>query len=118
MIKIKKLRSSFKYAFQGLRITWREEQSFRIQVTVAAFVVLLMFCLSLHYIERAILLLAIGFVLGLELLNSQLERVLDFLQPNHDSRVKAVKDLAAAAVLIASIAAILVGLFIFIPHLV
>lgn len=117
MISFRKLKTSFRNAWQGLEVAFREEQSFRLQLVVAGLVIILMFAFPLHYIERAILILVISSVLGLELLNSQLERVLDLLQPNHDPKIKAIKDLSAAAVLIATLGAVLVGLFIFIPFL-
>jgi len=118
MINPKKLRKSFKYAFQGLKVAFKEEQSFRVQIAVAIIVVFFMFVLPMHSIARAVLILAIAFVLGLELLNSQIERVLDVIQPNHNPKVKAIKDLSAAAVLIAVVGAVLVGFFLFFSCLV
>ncbi|NQU82882.1 MAG: diacylglycerol kinase family protein [Parcubacteria group bacterium] len=116
VIKIQKTIDSFHHAFDGLKIAFHEEQSFRIQLFVAAIVVILMYAFPVHSIEKAILFLAIGFVLGLELLNSQLEGMLDMWQPSHDPRIKKIKDLSSSAVLIASIASTLVGLYIFIPY--
>lgn len=116
VIKIKKTVKSFKYAFSGLKVAFHEEQSFRIQLAAAAVVVILMYALGLHSIEKAILFLAIGFVLGSELLNSQLEGMLDMWQPSHDPRIRKIKDLSSSAVLVASIAAFLVGLYIFLPY--
>lgn len=118
MIKIKKLRKSFKYAFQGLKLAFKEEQTFRIHIAVAIVVVFFMFILPVHSIGRAVLVLTIVLALGLELLNSQIERVLDIVQPNHSPKVKAIKDLSAAAVLIADIGAVLVGFFIFFSSLI
>jgi len=84
---------------------------------MALVVFLLMFSLPLHSIERAILVLAIMFVLGLELVNSQIERALDTAQFDHNPKIKDIKDLSAGAVLLASIGALVIGLFIFIPYL-
>jgi len=109
--------SSFKNAFLGIKLALKEEQSFRIQLVIAFLVVVLMFIFPLSLVERLILVVLCGFVLGLELLNSQLERVLDLIQPKYDSRVKAIKDLSAGAVLIASLTAFLIGLFIILFHL-
>ena len=116
VINFKKLISSFKNAFEGLK-TASSEQSFRIQLVMAAAVVILMFCFPLRYLEKTILILAISFVLGLELLNSQLERVLDLIETNHNPKIKAIKDLSAAAVLVATFGAALVGFFIFFSYL-
>jgi diacylglycerol kinase len=116
MVNFKKLYSSFKRAFYGLKVAIREEQTFKIQVVAGIFVLFLMFLFPLRILERAVLFLTIILVLGLELINSQIERILDFLQPNHDSKVKRIKDLSAAAVLLASFGSVVVGLLIFLPY--
>jgi len=115
-IKIKKTIQSFKHAFSGLKVAFNEEQSFRIQLFIGAIVFILMYLFPLHSIEKAILFLTMGFALGLELLNSQLEGMLDMWQPSYDPRIKKIKDLSASAVLIADAVAVLVGLYIFIPY--
>lgn len=115
-IKIKKTIQSFEHAFSGLKVAFHEEQSFRIQLFVAIIIIILMYAFPLHSIEKAILFLAIGAVLGLELLNSQLEGMLNMWQPSHDPRIKKIKDLSSSAVLMVSMASALVGLYIFIPY--
>lgn len=117
IISIRKQANSFKNSFHGLRVAFFEEQSFKIQAVLALVVAILMFSFPLHYIERAILVLSISFVLGLELLNSQIERALDLAQFDHNPKIKDIKDLSTSAVLIAAVGALIVGLFIFIPYL-
>ncbi len=117
MVKLKKCGSSFKNAFQGLKIAFAEEQSFQIQLVIAFVVIALMILLPLTRLERAILVLTIIFVLGLEILNSQIERIMDFLEPNHDPRVKRIKDLSSAAVLLATLGSVAIGLLILLPYL-
>lgn len=117
IINVRKQVNSFKNSFRGLKVAFFEEQSFKIQAIAALVVVLLMFSLPLYSIERAILVLAITVVLSLELLNSQIERVLDTAQFDHNPKIRDIKDLATSAVLIASVGALAVGLFIFIPYL-
>ncbi len=114
---VRKQANSFKNSFHGLRVAFFEEQSFKIQAITALVVFILMFSLPMHYIERAILILAVMFVLGLELLNSQIERALDTAQFDHNPKIKDIKDLSSGAVLVASIGALIIGLFIFIPYL-
>ncbi len=117
IISVRKQANSFRNSFNGLKVAFFEEQSFKIQAILALVVVILMFSFPLHYIERAILVLSISFVLGLELLNSQIERALDTAQLDHKPNRKDIKDLSSSAVLVASVGALLVGLFIFIPYL-
>ena len=69
-----------------------------------------------HYLDKAILLTVIFSVLILELINNVVEKIMDFLQPNQDERVKIIKDLMAAIVLLASIGAVIIGLIIFWPY--
>lgn len=112
MIKWNKLAKSFEHGFDGLRVGWQTQQSFRIQVLCALVVVLAIIVLPLRYFERAILVMNVALVLGLELLNSQLEKILDILKPEYDERVKMIKDLSSAAVLVASAGAAIVAIFI------
>ena len=117
IVNVRKQANSFKNSFNGLKVAFFEEQSFKIQAILALVVVILMFSFPLHFIERAILVLSISFVLGLELLNSQIERALDTAQFDHNPKIKDIKDLSSSAVLVASVGALIVGLFIFIPYL-
>ena len=59
----------------------------------------------------------ITIVICLELVNSALERLCDRLIPEKDLKVKYVKDVAAGAVLVASIFSIIIGLMVFLPYL-
>jgi len=116
MIDFKKLGFSIKTALKGLGVAVREEQTFKIQLGIGILVLFLMFCFPLTRIERAILVLTVSLVLSLELINSQIERILDFLQPNYDPKVKLIKDLSAGAVLLSALGSIIIGLLIFLPY--
>jgi diacylglycerol kinase len=81
-------------------------------------VILAAFWLGLEGVEIAILTLVVVLVLVLELVNSVFERMVDLLKPRVHDFVKDVKDVMAAAVLLASIGALLIGGLIFWPHVV
>jgi len=117
MINFKKLGVSFKSAFKGLGVAIKEEQTFQVQIMVGLIVLILMFILPLESIERVILILLITLVLGMELINSQIERILDFSHLGFHPKIKRIKDLSAAAVLVVSLGAILGGLLILAPAL-
>lgn len=117
MIDFRKFFHSLKIAISGFKITFQKEQSFRIQVFMGLFVVLLMFVLKLNPLEKSALIIVIAMVLSLELINSQIERFLDVIQPNYQPEVKAIKDISAAAVLAAAFGAAAVGIIILLPHL-
>ncbi len=105
------------YAFTGLSLAWREESNFKIEVVCAVLAIALGATVQLSAVEFALVAIAIGIVLAAEAFNTALEELCDKLETDHDPRTARIKDLAAAAVLIAAAAALAVGLFIFIPHL-
>lgn len=116
MIRLKRIAKSFLYAMRGLKKTFREEQNFKIQSLVALLVLFLGFYFEITRTEWIFLVLAIGLVLLMEVLNSAIERVVDVLKPRIDDYVKEIKDIMAAAVMLASVVAVIVGLIIFIPY--
>ena len=116
-INFKHLQQSFGHAFKGLFYVWRVEQNFRLQVTAAIVIVIVGLVLKIDALEFALLILVTLIVLVLELLNTIFEHLLDIVKPRLHSYVKIMKDIMAAAVLISSIAAIIVGVLIFLPHL-
>jgi diacylglycerol kinase len=86
-------------------------------LAIATVVIAAMFYFPTGPLEKVVLLAAIFAVLVLELLNSVIERITDFLRPEHNEQVKLVKDLMAAIVLLASIGAIVIGVMIFLPYI-
>jgi diacylglycerol kinase len=117
MIKIKKLLRSFKYAFKGLFLVIKEEQTFRVQLIASLIVIILMIWLRVRAWQAIVLILVIIIVLVLELINTIFERFVDMLKPRVHVYVKTIKDIMAAAVLIAALGAIFVGLLVFWPYI-
>ncbi len=117
MIRFKRLGKSFIYAIKGLVKTFQEEQNLRIQTVIAIIVVILGFCFGISEIEWIILILIIGLVILMELANSAVERITDVLKPRINDYVKEIKDIMAAAVMLASIISVVIGLIIFIPYI-
>ena len=104
-------------ALAGLALAWREEANFRIEVVLAAAALSLGAFLHISILEFAVVALVIASVLTAEAFNTALEELCDKFQPTHDPHIEKIKDLAAAAVLLSSAGALVVGLIIFIPHL-
>ena len=117
MVNIKRLIKSFHYALRGLFKTIREEQNLHIQLSAGLLVVLLALYFRVTLIEWAILILIIGLVIITEIINSAVERTTDVLKPRINGYVKEIKDIMAAAVMLASIIAVLAGLIIFLPYI-
>ena len=111
------LLKNFSFAFQGLRAAYQEEYSFRIELFIALLVVILSVILRISSLEWMLVIIAMAMVLSLELLNSRIERMMNILHPEVHDQVKVIKDISAAAVLIASLMALIIGLIIFIPYL-
>ncbi len=110
------LHSGVKSALAGLFETLLFEWSFRVMAIVAIAVVIAMFYFPTTRLERGILLVTLFSVLILELINSTVERIMDFVQPRQDEEVRIIKDLSAAIVLLASLGAAVVGAVIFWPY--
>lgn len=112
----RKLRS-FGYALKGLRLAFQEESNFQIQIAFSVFVIFLGRFLGISEAEWLLVIGAMGLVLTAELLNTALEELCDMLRSTHDPHVAKIKDLAAAAVLAASITAFVIGMIIFVPKI-
>lgn len=116
MVSIKRLFKSFKYAFRGLFKVFYEEQNLKIQSLVGLIIILLGLYFKISQLEWIILILVIGLVILMEIVNSSIERITDVLKPRINGYVKEIKDIMAAAVMLASIIAVIVGLIIFAPY--
>lgn len=107
---------SIYHALRGILYALRREPNFLIESVAAGTVVMLMIVLPLSGLERAVLLLTIALVLGLELANTAAERVMDILKPRVHPYARVVKDAMAGSVLIAAVAAVFIGICILAPY--
>ena len=114
---IRERKNSFKAAFAGLAGLWREEHNFRIHLLAALLAIILGFVFNISRGEWLMIILAIALVMVTEALNSALEKLCDWVHEDEHPRIKKIKDYGAAAVLLASMAALAIGLLIFIPRL-
>lgn len=112
----RQLIKSFKYAWRGLKYVFKAEQNFRVQCLAALFVVGAVIYFPLAPWERILLMLLALMVLVMELLNTALERFTDLLKPRLNYYVETIKDIMAAAVLLTSLAAVVMGISILGPH--
>ncbi len=109
---------SMTYATRGIIYVWQHEQNFRIQCLVGIFVFALIFVFQLRRSEMIVVLLLILLVLLLELLNSAVEKLADVLKPRLSEQIEITKDIMAATVLLSSVGSFIIGLIIFLPHIV
>lgn len=108
---------SIKYAFRGALILLKTEASIKIQLIVASLITVLGFYFNLSSTEWILQLLAIGFVLSIEGLNTAVEALANFVHPEYHHKIGLTKDIAAGAVLVASIFAGIIGLIIYVPKM-
>ncbi len=107
----------FAHAWNGLKEAARTERNFRFHLAAAFLVVATGVFFRIETSQWAIIMLASGMVLTAELINTAIEKTMDYLKPDIHPRVKIIKDIAAGAVLIAAIFAAAAGLFVFLPEL-
>jgi len=110
----KRLLRSFAVAGSGFRKAWRTQPNLRLESFIGVLAVLLAAWLRA---PAAPIVLACTLVLALELLNSSIEAVVDLASPDYHELAGTAKDLSAAAVLTASIGAVVVGLVVLGPPL-
>ena len=108
---------SIGYALAGIRQFFRREPNAKIHLVATLLVTGLAFLLKVTRMEAIALLLVTGFVWMAELCNTAIEKIMDQLSPRRDPAVQFIKDVAAAAVLVAALTALLTGAFVFTPKI-
>lgn len=108
---------SLVHAFKGFKTVIKEEDNAKIHLGIGLVLYVLSSILKLKKIEIAAILFSIGFVVVAEIFNTAIENLCDFIHPNCHDKIKKVKDISAAAVLISAFTALLVGLVIYLPRL-
>lgn len=103
------------FALKGALFLIKTERSVKIQIAIALLVTAAGFYYEISTTEWILQVLAIGLVLGIEGLNTALEKISDYIQPQYDQKIGFIKDIAAGAVMLVAIAAVIVGLIIYIP---
>ena len=115
---IAKRLKSFTYAFHGLRVLIKEEHNAWIHLFATVCVVVAGILFKISLMEWVAVVFAIGLVFSFEIINTSVEHIADFICPERDDRIKRIKDLAAAAVLVSAITAAVIGLIVFIPKII
>ena len=115
---IRKRLKSFTYAFNGLKVLLREEHNSRIHLFATVCVVVAGVLLKISLLEWVAVAFAVGLVFSGEIFNSSVEDLSDVVCPERDERIKKVKDMAAAAVLVNAITAAVIGFLVFLPKII
>jgi len=112
-LKNKSLLRSFINAFNGLKLGLLHERNMKIHLLATVLVIIAGLALGLDAARWAVLVLTISAVIAAELFNTALENVVDMITSQFSQTAKVVKDTAAAAVLVVSIAAAIIGILVF-----
>ncbi len=105
------------YALKGMFLLLRTESSIKIQFIIALVVTAFGFYFKISNTEWILQLMAIGLVMGVEGINTAIEKICDYIQPNLDPKIGLIKDISAGAVMIVSVIASIIGLIIYVPKI-
>lgn len=110
--------SSVFYALEGVKYFFSRNRNAKFQVVMGITAIVLGITVSLSSFQWLLVLFCIGLVISLEMINSAIEKYCDLVTTDFHPRIKMIKDVAAGAVLVASLMSLVIGLIIFIPALV
>ena len=110
---LKEFFKSFGYAIHGLLASLKEQRNLKVQVAVALITVGAGFYFRITQIEWCLILLVIGLVIGLEMINTSVESLVDLVTLERKPLAGKIKDIAAGAVLVASVIAVIIGVIVF-----
>lgn len=113
---IKERLHSLVFAWRGLSYLILREDSFKFQLFFSFLFIIAGFYFQITNIEWFAQLGMMALVLSVEGLNSAVEKLADYMQPNFDKHIGKIKDIAAGAVLVAGLFALAIGLIIYIPY--
>jgi diacylglycerol kinase (ATP) len=103
------------FAFKGAFKLITTEHSVMVQSSLAVIMIIAGFVFHISREEWIMQILAFGLVLGIESMNTAIEKIADFIHPEFHDRIGFIKDIAAGAVMFAALAAVAVGLLIYVP---
>lgn len=115
---IKKFFKSFGHALNGLKLVLLSEQNYRFHTVAACVAILLSFVLKISDLQFILIILCIVGVMVIEIVNTAIEKLCDYISPNHNEKIKFIKDVSAGAVLLISMASLVIAMIIFLPKII
>lgn len=109
---------SISFAFKGLAILIKSENSIKTQLFIGVLMTICGFIFSISTTEWALQVICIGTILLAESLNTAVEKIANFIHPDYHKKIGVIKDVAAGAVAFAAIMAIIVACLIYIPKII
>ena len=117
MSRLGSTKESFGYAIEGIKLAIKNEPNLQIHFAIGIAALVIGVLVKLSVVEWVLLLFTIALVLALELINTSIESVVNLVSPDIRKDAKIAKDVAAAAVLMASIIAVIIGCLLFLPKI-
>lgn len=111
------IHKSFWNAISGVFWMLKSERNFQIEVFALLINLFLIVILKVSSVDAAIIIAVSFTVLGLEILNTCVEKICDIIQPDFDQRIKIIKDMAAGSVFLMAMASVVVGVLIYAKYL-
>lgn len=108
---------SFVYAINGIKTLVKEEHNSWIHLLAAGIVIIGANYFKLNTFEWVAIIISIGVVFTAELVNTAIENIANFLTTENNNKIKIIKDLSAAAVLISALMSLIIGAIIFLPKI-
>lgn len=115
---IRQHRISFRHAFDGIFWAFTTQPNFRVHTSLAILAIVFGFILKVSYVEMTILVLAIVFGIGMEMVNTSIEAMTDLITSQYHEQAKIAKDVAAGMMLLVAIGTTVVAVLIFGPRIV
>ena len=109
--------SALFHSFEGVRYFFSNERNGKLQLTIAAIAITASVAFKINSMEWLAVLICVGMVICLEMINTSLEQLSNKVETAYNPVIKLVKDVAAGAVLFASLISIVIGGIIFLPKL-
>lgn len=117
-MKNKKIINSFKNAFNGMVVSFKQERNMKIHISIMFLVILLGIIFKIKMIEWIICIICFALVIAGELFNTAVELTVDLAMPDFNEKAKMAKDISAGAVLVLAIVSVIIGLIIFVPKII
>jgi diacylglycerol kinase (ATP) len=114
---IKNRIKSVGFALRGALLLIRTEASIQVQVLIAVVMTAVGFYFDISNTEWIVQILTIAVIMGAEGLNTAIEKMSDYIQPEFDKKIGVIKDVSAGAVMLVSIAATIIGFIIYLPKI-
>mgnify|MGYP001304278341 FL=1 len=106
------------YARNGIKLIFKNERNFRVELVITALVILAGVFFKISHFEWIAISLVISMVLISETINSAIEALCDTVSQDFKINVKYAKDVSAGAVLVSALVSVITGLIIFLPYII